>query len=207
MLCFGLFYKPTIKPNMKIFKLSLLLLLFTATATMAQKKAIYAGFPEDFESPDTSAKNRYKLADVKLKTGAWTFDQALLGGEPKRDKFSANGKQSVRFQQNKNVPAILAMKFDLPDGASKVTFTYASYYKDANCVFKFEYSIDGGVNWLQAGKDIAVDNLEPKTAEFALDLKGKVRFRINKLGLGDGKADPVIKNGRLCVDDFTVYSN
>lgn len=181
-------------------------MVFTSTIGFAQK-ALYPNFPEAFEWPDTAAKTHYKKADVKLKSGDWNLDQAILGALTNHDRFNPSGKQSIRMQQNRSKSAYLEMNFDLPDGASKVTVAYASYYKDAPCVWKLEYSLDQGLTWKQAGQDIGTETKELKTAEFNLDLKGKVRFRINKLGLGDGKTDPSIKNGRLSIDDFAVYKN
>ncbi|MDQ8052057.1 MAG: hypothetical protein REI78_03485 [Pedobacter sp.] len=189
---------------MKLFKAILAILIFTTTVTFAQK-SVYANFPETFDSPDTSAKAHYKKADVALNSGAWNFDNAILAALQGHDKY--NGKQGVRIQQNRAKPSYVEMNFDLTEGASKVTVAYASYYKDASCVWRLEYSTDGGTTWVQAGKDINAEAKELKTAEFILDLKGKVRFRINKLGLGDGKTDPNIKNGRLSIDDIAIYKN
>lgn len=177
-------------------------MIFATTTTYAQK-SLYNNFPENFDSPDTSAKAHYKKDVVALKSGSWTFDYAILAALENHDKY--NGKQGVRMQQNRVKPAYIEMNFDLTEGASKVTVAYASYYKDAPCVWRLEYSTDGGTTWQQAGKDINAEAKQLATAEFNLDLKGKVRFRINKLGLGDGKADPNIKNGRLSIDDFAVY--
>jgi hypothetical protein len=189
---------------MKLFKALLVILLFTSTSTFAQK-ALYANFPETFDSPDTAAKSKYKKAMVVLKSGEWNFDNAILGALQGHDKF--NGKQGVRMQQNRIKPSYAEMNFDLTEGASKVIVAYASYYKDASSVWKLEYSTDGGATWTQTGADVKAEGKELKTAEFSLDIKGKVRFRINKLGLGDGKADPAIQNGRLSIDDFAVYKN
>ncbi len=191
-------------PNMKLFKMLLVILIFTSSATFAQK-ALYANFPETFDSPDTSAKSHYKKGMVTLKSGEWNFDAAILGVLSGHDYF--NGKQSVRMQQNRAKSAFIEMNFDLNEGASKVTIAYASYYKDQSCLWKLEYSTDGGTTWTQTGNDIAAEAKELKTAEFPLDIKGKVRFRINKVGLGDGKKDSSVKNGRLSIDDFAVYKN
>lgn len=194
---------------MKLLKplgLLVMMIAFTSTLSFAQK-ALYPNFPETFESPDTSAKAHYKKADVKLKSGDWNLDQAILGALTNHDRFNPSGKQSIRMQQNRSKSAYLEMNFDLTEGASKVTVAYASYYKDAPCIWKLEYSQDQGLSWKQAGSDINTDLKELKTAEFNLDLKGKVRFRINKLGLGDGKADASIKNGRLSIDDIAIYKN
>jgi hypothetical protein len=191
---------------LKLLGLLVMMITFTSTASFAQK-ALYPNFPENFESPDTAAKGHYKKADVKLKSGDWNLDQAILGALTNHDRFNPSGKQSIRMQQNRNKPAYLEMNFDLPEGASQVTIAYASYYKDAPCVWKLEYSLDQGISWKQAGEDIKTESKELKTATFNLDLKDKVRFRVNKLGLGDGKADPAIKNGRLSIDDIAIYKN
>ena len=185
----------------------MLLFILLPAITFAQKKEVYAGFPEDFESPDTSAKSHYKAETIKLKTGEWTLDQALLGAVAGRDRFNPAGKQSVRMQQNRSKPAYLSMEFDLKEGASKVTLSYGSYYKDDSSAWVLEYSTDGGAVWQAAGKEISAENTDLKTATFNVDIKGKVRFRVTKLGLGDGKKDPSIKNGRLSIDDITIYKN
>ena len=191
---------------MRVLKSLLVIFVFTTSVTFAQK-ALYPNFPETFESPDTSAKAHYKKAEVKLKSGDWNLDEAILGALTNHDRFNPAGKQSIRMQQNRSKPAYLEMNFDLNDGASKVTVAYASYYKDAPCIWKLEYSLDQGITWKQAGEDVKTESKELKTAEFNVDLKGKVRFRINKLGLGDGKSDPSIKNGRLSIDDLAIYKN
>lgn len=193
-------------PTMRVIKIICCLLVIGNTATFAQQ-SLYADFPENFEAPDTSAKAHYKKEDAKLKTGTWTFDQAILGGLTGHDKVSPGGKQSVRMNQNRPNPAYLEMAFDLSEGASKVTVAYAAYYNDVLSIWRLEYSTDSGATWLQAGKDITADSNELKTVEFPIDIKGKIRFRITKLGLGNGKLDPSIKNGRLSIDDFAVYKN
>ncbi len=191
---------------MRILKIVLVLFIFAPSITFAQK-TIYANFPEDFESPDTAAKSRYKPETIKLKTGEWTLDYALLGALVGHDRFNPAGKQSIRMQQNRSKPAYLSMNFDLNEGASKVTLNYATYYKDAVSTWLLEYSTDGGNVWQAAGKEITTETTDLKMATFNVDIKGKVRFRINKLGLGDGKKDPSIKNGRLSIDDITIYKN
>ena len=41
---------------------------------------------------------------------------------------------------------------------------------------------------------------------FLMDIKGPVRFRIKKLGLG-ASSPPNVFNGRLGMDDFAVYKS
>lgn len=194
---------------MKKTKLILLsgLILFSSMISFSQEKSVYPGFPEDFESPAQETKASYATANVELKTGNWRFSQVILANLKGRDRFNPAGKQGVRFAQNKSIPGYLQMNFDLSNGASKVTFLYGSFRDDASSTFRLEYSVNGGKSWKKTGEDISDASLDAKTASFDLDIKGKVRFRIHKLGLGSMEKDLSIKNGRLCVDDFMVYEN
>lgn len=171
---------------------------------------LYAGFPEDFESPDASQKGSYNMTaidnNIDLKTGNWKLYYAILGITAGRDRFNPTGKQCVRMQQQLNFDIYLQMNFDLPNGASKVTFSYGSYYNDASSTFKLEYSQDGGTTWEETGEAISDASGEPKVAIFLMDIKGPVRFRVNKLGLGATNGVDVF-NGRLSIEDFAVFSN
>jgi len=166
---------------------------------------LYDKFPEDFESPDATQKASYAAAVVTLKTGAWMFDQAILGNTGGRDRFNPAGLQCVRMQQNLSTPAYLQMNFDLPNGATKVTFTYGAYYTDAMSTFRLEYSTDSGVTWQKLGNDVSDPPAGSKGATYIMNISGKVRFRINKLGLGT--TGGAILNGRLSIEDFAVYQN
>ncbi|MDX5418655.1 MAG: DUF5689 domain-containing protein [Hymenobacteraceae bacterium] len=171
---------------------------------------IYTGFPEDFESPDASTKSSYNMAaidnNVDLKTGNWKLYQAILGVTPGRDRFNAPGKQCVRMQQNLSVPALVQMNFDLPNGASKVTIWYGSYYTDASSSWILEYSTDSGETWTQTGPVISDAGPQSKNATFLMDITGPVRFRVAKLGLGPTNGD-IVQNGRLSIEDFAIYQN
>ncbi len=189
---------------MKKLFFAIVTLMVSATA-FAQKGRIYDKFPEDFEMPDTSAKAKYKKAELELKTGSWTLDQAILAAVENRDRF--NGKQSVRMHQNKENSGYLQMNFDLPNGASKVTFVYGVYYKDTPSAIKLEYSTDKGKSWKQIGNDIVDASAKQKTAEFAMDIKEPVRFRVNKLSIEAAKKESGVRDGRLSIDDFIVFQN
>jgi hypothetical protein len=110
------------------------------------------------------------------------------------------------MQQQLDFDAYVQMNFDLPNGASKVTFSYGAYYTDASSTIKLEYSQDGGVTWQQTGEKVSDASAESKVAIFLMDIKGAVRFRINKLGLGPTNGTSVF-NGRLSIEDFAVFSN
>ena len=174
---------------------------------------IYPNWPESFESPDQSVKGSYNMNtaevpdnSINLKTGNWKLYQSILAATAGRDRINAPGLQSIRMQQNLKESAFLQMNFDLPNGASKVTLWAGAYFTDAVSTFRLEYSTDGGLTWLAAGPDIQCQSGASRQETFLLDIKGKVRFRINKLGLGTTSV-PNILNGRLCIEDIAIYSN
>lgn len=167
---------------------------------------LYAGYPEDFETPDFSVKSSYAVANVTLKTGVWRFDQAILANTSGRDRFNPAGLQCVRMQQNLSTPAYLQMNYDLPFGASKVTLSYGAYYTDPGSTWRLEYSIDAGTTWKQTGADIKDAGTTAKVATFLMNIQEPVRFRINKLGLGTSNGTTIL-NGRLSIEDIAVYQN
>lgn len=174
---------------------------------------IYPNWPESFESPDQSIKASYNMNtaevpdnSINLKTGSWKLYQSILAATAGRDRINAPGLQSIRMQQNLKESAFLQMNFDLPNGASKVTFWAGAYHTDAVSTLRLEYSLDQGLTWLAAGPDIQCQSGASRQETFLLDIKGKVRFRINKLGLGTTSV-PNILNGRLCIEDIAIYSN
>ena len=169
---------------------------------------LYTGYPEDFESPDFSQKASYAAANVTLKTGSWRFDQAILGNTSGRDRYNPAGLQCVRMQQNLTTNAYLQMNYDLPNGATKVTLSYGAYYTDASSTWRLEYSTNQGTTWQQIGNDVsdaASNGGVAKGITFLMNISGPVRFRINKLGLGNTAGS--ILNGRLSIEDFAVYQN
>lgn len=165
---------------------------------------LYVGYPEDFESPDASAKGSYAAAVIKLKTGLWLLDQAILATTKDRDRFNPAGKQCIRMQQNLATPAYVQMNYDLPNGASKVTLSYGAYYTDASSTWNLQYSIDQGKTWIVVGKNIKDAGPVAKTATFLVDIKGPVRFRICKLGLGTSNGVDIL-NGRLSIEDVAIF--
>lgn len=179
----------------------------------------YPGWPESFESPKASFKGSYNMNtaevpdnQIEMSTGRWKLYKAILGETEGRDRFNPPGKQSIRMQQDQTTTCYLQMMFDLPNGASKVTFWQGAYYTDVSSQFRLEYSTNGGTTWLKAvavGRNVAEinTNLGGSIQETYLfdNLNGPVRFRILKLALGATKV-PTILNGRLCIEDFAVYS-
>lgn len=185
---------------MKTKILSALFLITTFFTTKAQDK-LYPNFPESFES---DSKLRYDLDDVNLPTGRWRLDNVVIQKE--RHEMPITGTHAVRMAMNHSKSAYLQMMFDLPNGASKISFWYKIFSTDKPCMFQLEYSSNKGKKWMPIGDLIvATDGTKYTKAEFDLDLDGPVRFRINKIGLGDGSKNPDISNGRLNLEDFAVY--
>ena len=173
---------------------------------------IYAGWPETFEEPSVP-KGSYNMVDINdnvgFSTGEWHLYQAIVGTTAGRDRI-VSGTNSIRMQQNRDDDEYTQMNFDVPDGASKVTFWYGSYYNDRSSTFKLEYSTDQGATWQQIGNEISdahtqAESASPKQAVFLMNIQGPVRFRITKLGLGI--SSPTVSNGRLGLDDFAIYKS
>jgi hypothetical protein len=165
---------------------------------------LYPNFPENFENG--TPKTSYAAGNVTLSSGIWRLDQAIIASEANdRAKSPVN---AVRMQQNLSVSAYLQMMFDLNNGASKITIWHGSYgaASDAPATWTLEYSTDSGVTWTKTGPDITSVDKNKQMITFLVDIKGKVRFRINKLGPGTSNGTTIL-NGRLSIDDFAVYQN
>ncbi|MDR6784425.1 hypothetical protein ABIE26_002186 [Pedobacter africanus] len=171
---------------------------------------IYAKFPEDFEAPAASEKAIFDMPatgnNVVLKSGSWNLHQCIFGAVRNSDRFDPRGNQCIRMQKNLSVPAFLQMNFDLPNGASKVTLVYGAYGTEPSSTWRLEYSQDAGASWKAAGEDVSDASAVAKSVTFNLNIKGNVRFRVNKLGLGVSNV-PFLLNGLLNIDSFTVYQN
>ncbi|MET3115123.1 hypothetical protein AAKU52_002867 [Pedobacter sp. CG_S7] len=174
---------------------------------------IYPNWPESFETPDQPFKGSYNMNtvevpdnNVELKTGNWKLFQSILSNTTGRDRFNPPGTQAIRMQQNLSVSAYLQMNFDLKNGASKVTLWHGAYYTDAVSTFRLEYSTDEGTTWIAAGPDVVCASRGSKQETYLLNIKGKVRFRVNKLGLGTTSI-PRVYNGRMSIEDIAIYSN
>ena len=73
-------------------------------------------------------------------------------------------------------------------------------------MFQLEYSTNKGKKWQSIGDLIvSTDGKKYTKAEFDVEIEGNVRFRINKIGLGDSAKNPEISNGRVNIEDFAVY--
>lgn len=199
----GLIYAGSDGPQLRMQK---------AEDMMYPSGKIYPGWPESFEEP-YQGKTSYNVAATNnlldMATGTWWLYQVIQGETAGRDRI-VTGKQALRFQQNRSDDEFAQMNFDVPNGASKVTFWYGSYYTDRSCTFQLEYSVDQGTTWQLIGEPITdahmtTESADAKQAIFLMDIAQPVRFRINKRGLGT--SSDVVNNGRLGVDDFAIYQS
>lgn len=168
---------------------------------------LYPNFPEGWEIHDGDRKKSYtgngptgKQSDV-FPSGEWLMHQAYTTNSGtalihKKDDFA------VMMANNQN--AYLAMDFDLPNGAAKLSFicgaatrTNANELNGMPIVLTVTYSQDQGNTWTRLGEDILIDDIEKQyTPEFDnLDIAGPVRFRITK---SDSRARPII-------DEVAIY--
>lgn len=186
---------------------------------------VYEGWPENFEYPSIKtlglvdeggvipkSMTSYNNADNFgfFRTGKWMLYFCILvdpelSATQGRDRVS--GEQGIRIQQKMKDQkdnmyygdkAVLEMKFDMPQGASKVTYTYGSYYNDAKSTFVLEYSTDQGATWQEANTPISKPEKYIQVHTTMLDIKKPVRFRINK-GLNKSV------DGRLSIDNIYIY--
>jgi hypothetical protein len=185
--------------------------LRTAADAVDPSGPIYRNFPESFEAVPAAAKGSYDMNTaavpdntVTFGTGPWKLYQSILGNTSGRDRYT--GAQGIRMQQGLTVPGVVEMKFDLPNGATKVTLIYGAYYTDAASSWKLEYSQDQGRTWQQTGPVVTDAGNWQHSITFLMSISGPVRFRINKLGLGASNP-PAVLNGRLGLDDIAIYEN
>lgn len=177
--------------------------------------AVYPNFPEDFELVPASSKANYLMPEiddkVTFKTGVWKVYQGIIGNKVNIDKFNPLGDQGIRLQKELSESAYIEMGFDLPNGATKVTFIYGTPDEGSpvSCTFDLEYSTDAGLTWIKVGESISdaylSNSKSAKQATYNTNITGNVRFRINKLGLG--LTTSTVSNGFLNIDDFKVYQN
>jgi len=161
-------------------------------------------FTETFENGNP-IKTNYAAGNVTFTSGIWLLDNAVIANTA--NDVIVSGQYAIRVQQNLSVSAYLQMNFDLPQGASKVSVWHASYGASADppATWRLEYSTNSGASWTQTGSDVRSASKTKSLITFPVNITGPVRFRINKLGLGSNAVDPTIENGRLGLDDFSVY--
>ncbi|MBC7922296.1 MAG: DNA/RNA non-specific endonuclease [Ferruginibacter sp.] len=140
---------------------------------------------EDFEG---ARKGSYEPETVRLASGEWRFDDALIGSA---DEDRKAGERAVRIRNRGKI----TMNFDLATGAGTVSLRHAVYGDDGRSNWELWYSTNRGKAWKKAGETVSISAKTPKRASLPLNVSGTVRLEIRKVS---GNED------RLNFDDLTV---
>ena len=111
------------------------------------------------EGFETGSKTEYKLGDVQLNSGIWSFKEALIGNLAADAK---EGSKSVRLRTGD-----ITMKFDI-SGVNQIRIKHAKYGIDANQTWRLLMSDDGGATYKQLGSDITETNTTLVADSFAV---------------------------------------
>ncbi len=148
---------------------------------------------EDFEM---GTKTSYAAGNVTLRSGIWTFDNALIGNQF-NDKVNQVAGARIRGG------GFIAMNFDKPNGAGIISVSAALYGTDAAASFTLEISSNGGTTYTPVtGAPAALTTtLTPYT--FTVNRTGNIRLRFTSTNTTVG-ANPRIDLDDLNITDYTV---
>ena len=144
---------------------------------------------EDFEQATRTSYT--DAAPVVLRSGTWTFTQALIG-----DLFNdrVNQIKSARVRGGGSV----AMNFDKPNGAGIVTISAALYGSDTGPTFTAEISSDGGATYTAIAGTPATLTNTLTAYPLTVNRTGNVRLRFSTTNATAGQ------NPRINFDDLTI---
>ena len=137
-------------------------------------------------------KSAYAVGNDTLRSGVWTFDNALIG-----DQFNDRVSQ-IKSARIRNA-GFIAMNFDKPGGAGVVTLQAALYGSDPANSVTLEYSTNGGTSYTAVpatgGAPVLTTTLT--TYGFVVNQTGNVRLRISNPAAAGA-------NARINVDDVNI---
>ena len=127
-------------------------------------------FPETFEA---GTKGAYSEADEALATGAWHFQDALIGSSAQDHKA---GRHAARVRNLGRV----GMRFDAAAGVRRITISAAAYGTDGPSTWELWLSRDGGRSYVRTGQPVLTSGpaLVPHT--FAGSATEPLRLEIRK---------------------------
>ena len=143
---------------------------------------------EDFEQ---GSKNGYATGTVTLRSGDWTFTDALLGNQL-ADK--ANQVQSARIRGG----GFIAMNFDKTGGGGVIRLNAALYGTDAATSFLLEISTNGGATYTTVPGAPAALTATLTPYSFTVNRAGNVRLRISNTNTA------AATNPRINIDDINI---
>lgn len=151
----------------------------TPVTTYVHVPAAYV-IKEDFEM---GTKAAYAAGPVTIKTGVWSFDDALLG---KLATDIKNNTQSVRLRTGK-----IEMNFDI-DSISMIKINHAKFGSDGNSELTVWMSTDKGVSYTQIGNTLTTNSSTFITDSIKITSNKPARFQIRKLGTTRVNIDDII---------------
>lgn len=151
----------------------------TPVTTYVHVPAAYV-IKEDFEM---GTKAAYAAGPVTIKTGVWSFDDALLG---KLATDIKNNTQSVRLRTGK-----IEMNFDI-DSISMIKINHAKFGSDGNSELTIWMSTDKGVSYTQIGNTLTTNSSTFITDSIKITGNKPARFQIRKLGTTRVNIDDII---------------
>lgn len=151
----------------------------TPVTTYVHVPAAYV-IKEDFEM---GTKAAYAAGPVTIKTGVWSFDDALLG---KLATDIKNNTQSVRLRTGK-----IEMNFDI-DSISMIKINHAKFGSDGNSELTVWMSTDKGVSYTQIGNTLTTNSSTFITDSIKITGNKPARFQIRKLGTTRVNIDDII---------------
>jgi len=137
------------------------------------------------ESFESGRKAAYALADVELKTGSWSFNDALIGNTAADTKDSS---WSIRLRGGS-----ITTNFKI-DGLQKVYVLSATYGSDGPSTWNFQTSTDGQ-NFTSIGSPVTVNSKVFRLDSFLLTGTQPVQVRIIKTGTTRVNIDNIIFSG------------
>jgi len=151
----------------------------TPVTTYVHVPAAYV-IKEDFEM---GTKAAYAAGPVTIKTGVWSFDDALLG---KLATDIKNNTQSVRLRTGK-----IEMNFDI-DSLSMIKINHAKFGSDGNSELTVWMSTDKGVSYTQIGNTLTTNSSTFITDSIKITGNKPARFQIRKSGTTRVNIDDII---------------
>ncbi|MFB9329163.1 lamin tail domain-containing protein [Paenibacillus aurantiacus] len=140
------------------------------------------------ESFENGTKTAYTAGSVTLGSGAWYFDNALIGNSSTDPKA---GAQSARVK----AAGSIAMSFNAAKALS-VKVKHANFGSDTGATWKLQKSVNNGTTWTDVSASFSSSStLSEQT--IAVNEAGAVRFRILVAGTS---------GSRVNFDDFQIVN-
>jgi len=140
-------------------------------------------WPESFENAN---KSTYSFDTIKLSSGSWTVNDALIGHSALDRK---NGNKAIRIQHK----GFIIMNYDIMDSPNELSLFQGSYGNDAPAVWALYSSIDTGKTWIKYKNNIHTSGKVLSKYIIRISHKKPIRFQIR-----------MISGGRLNIDDISI---